>query len=367
MGKRCGVIGTLGSGFPDAITPGALTTPGAIELQHIIATLQQRGATYLAMEVSSHSLVQHRVAGIPFEIALFTNLTRDHLDYHGSMENYAQAKRLLFLTSTLKSAVINADDAFGRQLLTEFAPKLACYAYTTQSRSLNNVAMISADNIRLHTHGFSADIHTPWGEGELHSTLFGRFNLSNLLAVLTTLGILGIPFAQILEHLNTLPTVTGRMQRFGGGAQPTVVVDYAHTPDALEQALTALREHSQRHLWCVFGCGGNRDSGKRQLMARIAETHSDHVIVTDDNPRLEDPQKITDDILSGFLHLDAVYVEHDRKRAIAYAIQHASADDIILIAGKGHEPYQQIGATKIPFSDAEQVILQLQKVSGNIP
>ncbi len=375
---RCGIVGTLGAGFPNEITPGTLTTPGAIDLQHTLATLQQRGATQIAMEVSSHSLVQHRVAGIPFETAVFTNLTRDHLDYHGDMYHYGEAKRLLFLTPGLKHAVINADDAFGRDLLgltqecgrparnkdTERNKKVgeppalpAYYAYSIEHQN-TTVPTVYADNLKFHSRGFSADIRSPWGEGELHSQLLGRFNLSNLLAALTTLCVSGLPFHSVLAQLTHLSTVPGRMQCLGGGDKPLVVVDYAHTPDALEKALLALREHTEQKLWCVFGCGGDRDAGKRPLMGQIAEAHSDHIVITNDNPRSENPKTITDEILKGIKN-SAVIVEHDRKRAIAYALQHAKPGDVILIAGKGHETYQQIGDTRTHFSDAEEVALLL--------
>lgn len=366
--KPCGIIGTLGTGFPDDITPGLLTTPGAIALQKTFADLKKRGATHIAMEVSSHSLIQHRVAAVPFEIAVFTNLTRDHLDYHGDMIRYGQAKRLLFLTPTLKHAVINTDDAFGRQLLSEFSPHLNCYAYTTENTQLDGLTIptVFAENIHYHTGGFSADIRSPWGEGKLQSQLLGRFNLSNLLATLTTVCLLNehpssssTLLQSILAKIATLSTVPGRMQCFGGGHNPLIVVDYAHTPDALEKALTALRLHTQKQLWCVFGCGGDRDRGKRALMARVAESYSDHIILTDDNPRFEDPKCIMDDILQGMTDQQAAIVLHDRKRAIAYAIQQAQEGDIVLIAGKGHETYQQIGDVKIPFSDIDEVSIHV--------
>jgi UDP-N-acetylmuramoyl-L-alanyl-D-glutamate--2,6-diaminopimelate ligase len=357
-GIRCGIIGTLGSGFPDHIVPGNLTTPGAIALQQTLADLQQQGASHVTMEASSHSLVQHRVADIPFKVAVFTNLTHDHLDYHGTMENYGQAKRLLFLTPTLEHAVINADDAFGRTLLREFAPRLSCYAYSIEGRDVS-VPTLHARNIRFHSRGLSATIQSPWGEGELHSQLLGRFNISNVLATFATLLALGLPFAEILQYLSHLQTVPGRMQCLGGGESPLVVVDYAHTPDALEKALTAVREHCGGQLWCIFGCGGNRDSAKRPIMAQAAEALSDHVIVTDDNPRWEDPQQITADIWRGFAKPANVLLEHDRKQAIAMAIKQARAGDVVLIAGKGHEPYQQIGEQKLPFSDAEVAALEL--------
>ncbi len=359
-GQHCGIIGTLGYGFPDQLEPGSLTTPDAIQLQKQLAILKQHGAKSVAMEVSSHSLAQHRVAGVSFDVGVFTNLTQDHLDYHHTMQQYGQAKRRLFLQPGLKSAVINSDDAFGQELLAEFTGSLDCYSYSL----LDANATVHADHIKLTPHGLSAQITSPWGNGVLHSTLLGRFNLSNLLAVFTTLGVLHIPFEENLQLMSQLTTVPGRMQTFGGGKLPTVVVDYAHTPDALEKALNALREHCHGTLWCVFGCGGNRDAGKRRLMGQAAERFSDQIIITDDNPRHEDPEKIVEDILQGLLCPWAVEIEHDRHSAIAHAIDCASANDMVLIAGKGHERYQIVGDEKIPFDDAEQVkqLLQLKNL-----
>lgn len=363
-GSLCGVIGTLGYGFPGTMHPSFLTTPDAITLQRLLAELKQQGANSIAMEVSSHGLVQHRVAGVQFDIAVFTNLTRDHLDYHGDMEQYGQAKRQLFLNPGLRAAVINADDAFGLQLLEEFSTKLSCFAYTTQGIIAPHADTISATNIKLSNQGFSGHITTPWGSGMLKSSLLGRFNLSNLLAVLATLGIMQVPFTDILQYLSSLSTIPGRMQPFGGAKQPLVVVDYSHTPDSLEKALIALREHCSGTLWCVFGCGGNRDSGKRPLMGQIAERYSDQLIITADNPRFEDQQRITDDIVSGLLCPWAAEIEHDRQTAIAYAINSAQVGDIVLVAGKGHECYQQMGAEKLPFNDAEQVVKHLALRGG---
>lgn len=228
--------------------------------------------------------------------------------------------------------------------------------YCKQYDSKNKIL---ASDVKLNSHGFSAHIHTPWGEGILHSRLMGRFNLSNLLAVISTLGIMQIPLVNILEYVANLTNVAGRMQAFGGGKLPLVVVDYAHTPDALQKALTALREHCHGQLWCVFGCGGNRDTGKRPIMGQIAERFSDQVIITDDNPRFESPQGIIKDILGGFLCPWAVEIEHNRHAAIAHAIECAKPGDVVLIAGKGHEDYQQIGEDKVPFNDAQEVQMQL--------
>ncbi|HVV69419.1 MAG TPA: UDP-N-acetylmuramoyl-L-alanyl-D-glutamate--2,6-diaminopimelate ligase [Gammaproteobacteria bacterium] len=358
-GMQCGVMGTLGSGFPDDLTPGSLTTPDPITLQRQLAHLKQRGAKAVAMEVSSHSLAQKRVAGVQFKYAVFTNLSQDHLDYHKDMEHYGAAKRELFLQPDLEYAIFNTDDNFGGQLLREFTTRLPCYSYGLETSAIVN-KRIQASQIRLTSHGMSAQITSPWGKGALHTHLLGRFNLSNLLAVLSTLGVMGIPLPDILHYLATLPGVPGRMQTFGGGKLPLVVVDYSHTPDALEKALLALREHCHGTLWCVFGCGGNRDPSKRKLMGQIAERFSDQIIITDDNPRFEDPAAITENIIEGLLCPWAAEIEHDRHTAIAHAIDCAHTGDVILIAGKGHETYQQVGAIKIPFNDAEQVQMQLQ-------
>lgn len=358
-GYPCGVIGTLGSGFPDQLSTQGLTTPDATALHHELANFKEQGAKCVAMEVSSHSLVQHRVAGVQFKIAVFTNLTRDHLDFHGTMENYGNAKEQLFLQPGLKYAVINADDPFGAKLLATYGEKLSCFAYTADNVT-TNVPTISAHNIKFQQQGFSATIKTPWGEGVLHSNLLGRFNLSNLLATIATLGIMEIPLDKILQYLGNVPTVNGRMQALGGGKLPLVVVDYAHTPDALEKSLKALREHCSGQLWCVFGCGGNRDKGKRELMGQIAERFSDQLIITDDNPRFENPEIIVEDITKGLLCPWAAEIEHNRRAAIAHAIDCAGAHDVVLIAGKGHEQFQQICSERIPFNDVEQAELQLK-------
>jgi UDP-N-acetylmuramoyl-L-alanyl-D-glutamate--2,6-diaminopimelate ligase len=356
---KCGIIGTLGTGFPNKIDYGTHTTPDPISLQKLMFDFYAHEAKAVAMEVSSHGLEQGRVDGIEFAIAVFTNLTRDHLDYHGSMEKYGAAKQRLFKHPGLRHAVINADDDFGYKLITDFAEHLPIVAY-----SANGVATkgqnVMASNLVLHANGFSTEITSPWGDGALHSKLFGRFNVSNLLAVLAVLGILGIPFAKILESLAELTTVPGRMQVLGGGSRPLIVVDFAHTPDALEKVLLALREHCQGKIWCVFGCGGDRDRGKRPLMGQIAERFSDYIVITDDNPRTEDPQQIVDDILQGLLCSWAAEVEHDRHAAISHALECAEVGDVVLIAGKGHELYQIIGKEKVPFSDVEEVLKLLK-------
>jgi len=312
------------------------------------------------MEVSSHGLAQGRVNGIDFSIGVFTNLTREHLDYHGTMANYGDAKKSLFLQYNLKHAVINADDEFGRGLIQELKSLVDVYAYTISDITVEGIPTIRTQNIETSFITTSADVTTPWGSGLLKSRLLGRFNLSNLLAVLAVLGIMKIDISEALAGITELEGVDGRMQVFGGKQnQPLVVVDFAHTPDALEQALLALREYCHGALWCVFGCGGDRDRGKRPIMGKVVERYSDHMIITNDNPRTENPKQIVDDILRGLLCPWAVEVEYDRAAAIVYAINSARADDVILIAGKGHEDYQIVGEEKLSFSDREVVIKAL--------
>lgn len=369
--QSCGIVGTLGVGFLNNLKTTGLTTPDAVVLQRQLASLRDQGAEVVAMEASSHGLFQGRTQGVLFDTAVFTNLTTDHLDYHKTMEDYVLAKKQLFLQPGLKSAVFNIDDPYGRELAEEFRDKLTVYGFTAAPNSLpplweelskaegGRINMVSAQNIILTAEGFQIDVVTPWGSGQLITALLGRFNISNLLAILSVLGIMGIPLEDALKSLATVKTVSGRMEAFGGGKQPLVVIDYAHTPDALEKALLTLKDYCHRKLWCVFGCGGNRDSTKRKLMGQIAEQHSDQLIITDDNPRFEDAEQITNEIIAGLLCPWAVEIEHDRGAAIAHAIQAAVPGDVVLIAGKGHEDYQLIGHDRLPFNDAEQVCLQL--------
>ncbi len=361
----CGVIGTLGSGLYGNIQSGSLTTPDAFTLQKTFADWRDRGVRHVAMEVSSHGLDQGRVNDIPFTVGIFTNLTRDHLDYHGTMEAYGNAKKKLFINPLLKNAVVNYDDPFGRALIDELKQDVFAYSMIPRtSRGTTVIGWILANNIKQDDSGLHAEIITPWGQGELLTTLIGQFNLSNLLAVLTTLCLLKIPFEKALYGISQLSAVPGRMERFGGENKPLVIVDYSHTPDSLEKALKAIRLHCKGKLYCVFGCGGDRDRGKRPLMAKIAESYADYVTVTDDNPREEDPDQITYDIFQGFSHSDNIILQHDRSKAIQNVIQYAKPNDCILIAGKGAEMYQLIGDKKIPFNDAEEVISALGEKSN---
>jgi UDP-N-acetylmuramoyl-L-alanyl-D-glutamate--2,6-diaminopimelate ligase len=354
-GRQCGVIGTLGYGFLPTLIPGTHTTPDAVMLQAILADLRAQGADSIAMEVSSHGLHQERVSGITFDTAVFTNLTRDHLDYHGDMESYQAQKRRLFSMPDLKHAVINCDDSFGREIIRSVQNDVKVIGYGLQLYSDLDCPQIVAQNIRQNSKGFRVKIESPWGVGELRSQLLGQFNISNLLAVLAVLNVIGIPFEAGLEALSHSQTVMGRMQAYGGDKQALVVVDYAHTPDALQQALLALKPHTQGKLWCVFGCGGDRDRGKRPLMGQVAERYSDQLILTNDNPRSEVPQAIIEEIKAGLICPWAAEVELDRGAAIAHAIDCAEPGDVVLIAGKGHEAYQIIGDEKISFSDIERV------------
>lgn len=354
--RQCAIIGTLGKGFLPNLNPTGYTTPDAVQLQKDLAEYRSLGAEFISMEVSSHSLSQQRVNGIDFGIAVFTNLTRDHLDYHHTMEAYGAAKAKLFEFPHLRHSIYNLDDAFGRQLLAKHRPPSQAWAYTAESTHRVDCPTVAATNIRATSHGFEMRLETPWGAGVLNSSLLGRFNISNLLAVMTVLGVLEIPFANCLTLLSNLQPVVGRMQSFAGRSnRPTVIVDYAHTPDALKQVLSSLREHHPNQLWCVFGCGGDRDPGKRSQMGAIADQLSDQIILTNDNPRSEDPEQIAKSIRAGMEKAAKAHIELDRAAAIAYAIESAGPNDIVLIAGKGHETEQIIGNQKLHFSDAEQV------------
>ncbi|RDS84419.1 UDP-N-acetylmuramoyl-L-alanyl-D-glutamate--2,6-diaminopimelate ligase [Dyella monticola] len=349
LGHRTATIGTLGAGLHGNLREGERTTPDAIAVQQLFAGFRRDGATHVAMEVSSHALEQGRVAATAFEVAAFTNLTRDHLDYHGTMEAYGAAKARLFAWPGLKAAVINIDDAFGSEL----ASKLARDVYTWRASSAGDErADFAASHIVASAEGIAFELRTPWGVQTIRSRLLGRFNVANLLAVIGCLSALGEPFERVIEAVEALEPVNGRMNRIGGvHGLPLVVIDYAHTPDALEQALTALRAHCEAKLICVFGCGGERDAGKRPQMGEIAERVADMAIVTDDNPRGEDGDTIVAHILAGMSRPQAATVQRDREAAIRAALTMARTGDVVLIAGKGHETYQEGARGKRAFDD----------------
>ncbi len=362
---RCAVIGTLGNGFPGLLQPTTHTTPDPISLQSLLAAFSANGAQCVAMEVSSHALSQYRTAALHFNVALLTNLSRDHLDYHPDMAAYAAAKQSLFEMPNLDCAILNFDDAFGRELAESLEGKHQIMLYTLDAnRALPKgvAGWVRVEDIKQTVTGMQLEISTHLGGGRVTTPLLGRFNVANLAAVLAVLLQQGWSFDKATDVLANLETVPGRMERFGGGQQPLVVVDYAHTPDALEQALKALRPHCEGRLICLFGCGGDRDPGKRPLMGAIASRLSDQIILTDDNPRSEEGEGIVESIKAAIAPHHTVIVERNRAEAITQAVAMASAGDIILVAGKGHETTQQIGDLKRPFSDREHVVNALNEI-----
>jgi len=394
-GKKCALIGTLGNGFVDSLQPGANTTPDAISVHGMLADYLCADARAVAMEVSSHALAQGRVNGVRFDVALLTNLSRDHLDYHGDMESYAASKRKLFDWDRLKYAVLNLDDVFGAELaeqLQDTEVEVVGYGMSDAALQLAErlgLRMVYGNLAEMSGQGLRLDIHSSWGAAatryceaadcgssrlapppapdayahrvggavQLNSTLVGRFNAANLLGALAVLLVSGIELDKAVQSLGRVQAVSGRMQRLGGTGQPTVIVDYAHTPDALEKVLLALREVNESEggkLICVFGCGGDRDRGKRPMMGLVAEKFSDRCIVTSDNPRSEDPQHIIAEILGG-MNANNHEIIVERAAAIERAIRLARQRDTVLVAGKGHENYQEISGVKHPFSDVAVV------------
>ena len=355
-GRRSAVLGTLGNGLVGERTEAKNTTPDPIVLQRLLAEYRRRGARNVAMEVSSHGLDQGRVSGIKYDAAVFTNLTRDHLDYHGSMEAYGEAKARLFTARGLRHRIVNVDDAFGAALAKRFPDAIT---YGTRGK-----ARLRASKIALSDAGVRFHLDSDWGHGEVRAGVLGVFNVANLLAVLGTLIAAGLTFDEAVAAVGTLQPVPGRLERVGGGSQPLVVVDYAHTPDALEKALEALRPAvaAGHRLSCVFGCGGDRDPGKRPLMGAVAARLADHVIVTSDNPRSEAPAAIIAQVLEG-IPGKAEAIE-DRQVAIFSAVHQATLGDVVLLAGKGHETYQEIAGVRHPFDDREVARAALAEWQG---
>ncbi|MCU7914413.1 MAG: UDP-N-acetylmuramoyl-L-alanyl-D-glutamate--2,6-diaminopimelate ligase [Candidatus Thiodiazotropha sp. (ex Gloverina cf. vestifex)] len=354
----CGIMGTLGYGFPPALESTGFTTPDAVTVQRLLTEMWQGGAKAVSMEVSSHALDQGRAAAVHFTGAIFTNLSRDHFDYHGSFESYATAKQRLFQMPGLESAVINLDDAQGASLLNVLSKDVETLAYSLEADTELPEGLSGwsrALEITPTTQGMEIRIATHRGEGLLKTHLLGRFNAANLLAVLLVLLQRGWDLSRALHVMAGLTTVPGRMQLFSGDGKPSVVVDYAHTPDALEKALQATRVHCDGRLFVVFGCGGDRDRGKRPQMGALAEQLADVVFVTDDNPRSESSTEIIQQILAGMRHPETAQIESDRGLAIRHAIEVARPGDMVLVAGKGHEDYQLIGDQVLHFDDREQV------------
>ncbi|MFZ2651382.1 MAG: UDP-N-acetylmuramoyl-L-alanyl-D-glutamate--2,6-diaminopimelate ligase [Burkholderiaceae bacterium] len=398
LGRRCGVIGTLGSGVPPlpdgpaadrsadgvagtaaTLSAPGLTTPDPIALHTTLRVFVQQGLTACAIEASSIGLAEHRLNGVHLDVAMFTNLTQDHLDYHGTMQAYAQGKARLFDWPGLSAAVINLDDAYGAAL----ADRLHDSAVALWSYSTRREARLRARDIRYREcdGGLGFDLFEGATRARVQTCLIGHYNVSNLLAVVGALRSMGIPLVDAARACASLMPVPGRMQRIGAAAAqdgsagpavpdgpagpvaPAVVVDYAHTPDALDKALLALKPLARQRggrLWCVFGCGGNRDPGKRGLMGTLAARHAQQVVITSDNPRDEDPQAIVAQIAAGVPPQAVAHVIVDRRAAIAHAVSSAASADVILLAGKGHEDYQEVKGVKLPFSDLEEAQRCLQ-------
>jgi UDP-N-acetylmuramoyl-L-alanyl-D-glutamate--2,6-diaminopimelate ligase len=376
-GDTAAVIGTLGVGLfhgaahgraEPEFTATGYTTPDQVLLARTLDECRAAGARALAIEVSSIGLEQGRVAGMHFDVAVFTNLTRDHLDFHGSMEAYAAAKEKLFAWPGLKAAVINLDDPAGARMAAR-VQGARVIGYTLKAESdvagqeaqLRGIAILRASQVRSRSAGTEFHLESPYGSAQVKTRLVGAFNVSNALGVLGALLAKGMPLRAAIDAIEALAPAPGRMQLVGGNDAPMVVIDYAHTPDALEKTLEALRPVATDRggqLWCVFGCGGDRDPGKRPQMGRIAQA-ADHVLVTSDNPRSEDPHAIIAQIVAGMDPSRPAQAIEDRAAAILSAVKHAAKNDVILVAGKGHEPYQEIKGKKLPFSDADHAQLAL--------
>ncbi|CAK9886040.1 MAG: UDP-N-acetylmuramoyl-L-alanyl-D-glutamate--2,6-diaminopimelate ligase [Candidatus Erwinia impunctatus] len=348
FGERPAIMGTVGNGLYGQLQVSENTTASAVDVQRTVSQFTAQHATLVAMEVSSHGLDQSRVKAIPFSAAVFTNLSRDHLDYHGDMHSYEQAKWRLFSEHQVSKRIINADDEAGRRWLSRLSDAVAVTLSTSQPA---HGQWVNVKSIHYHDAGATIHFNSSWGAGQLESHLMGEFNVSNLLMALATLLALDYPLIRLIATSHLLSPVTGRMEVFKAPGKPVAVVDYAHTPDALEKALQAVRLHCEGEVWCVFGCGGNRDKGKRPLMGAIAEQFADRLIVTDDNPRNEAPDAIVRDILSGMLDAGRAQVIAGRAQAVTEALSQAKEGDMVLIAGKGHEDYQIIGQQCIDYSD----------------
>jgi UDP-N-acetylmuramyl-tripeptide synthetase len=380
LGRKTAVVGTLGNGFPGALSEAINTTPDPILLQGMLADYLKAGAQAVAMEVSSHGLAQGRVNGMKFDIAVLTNLSRDHLDYHGDMAAYAAAKQSLFFWPGLKYVVLNGDDEFGERLAGQLDDLDVVVPGETRLKVMTygfGDTDVRGSHLQFEPEGLALDVAmsgitkagTTAGEMSAHlsAPVVGRFNAYNLLAVLSALVASGVALQDAVAVLSQIKPVPGRMQQLGGGDLPLVVVDYAHTPDALEKTLLSLREQTSGQLSCVFGCGGNRDQGKRPLMGEVASRLADSVVITSDNPRHEHARDIIDDIVAGIANdgrAEICAIEDDRAAAIMQAVHQAKAGDVVLIAGKGHETYQEIGGDRFPFSDIEVAARVLASLRG---
>jgi len=356
----CGIIGTLGWGEWGKLSKTLNTTPDALKTQRVLAELLKDKKKIIAMEVSSHGLEQGRVNGVTFKGAVFTNISRDHLDYHGTMEAYLQAKLALLNKPGLTFAVVNLDDFYSDQIIAAVPETVVLWGISVHGKTLASCECVCAENIIHKLDGIEFDVRWRGNCQRVNVPLYGDFNSENVLTVLAVMLAMGGALPEAVKKLQFIRPVTGRMERYGGDGQPLIFVDYAHTPDALDKVLSSLSKHCGQDLWVVFGCGGNRDKGKRPQMGRIAEQWADHVIITDDNPRSENGLVIVNDILAGCTltgdNLGKVEVIQNREQAIQHAIAKAAENDCIVIAGKGHEHYQESNGVQIAFSDSQVVI-----------
>lgn len=356
LGKQSAVIGTIGSGQFGQVESANTTTPNPVKLQSLFSSWRNE-VDSVVMEVSSHALDQGRISGTEFNTAIFTNLSRDHLDYHKTLEDYADAKFRLFESPGLTNAIVNIDDVYGAQLLDLLPTDLNIFAYSTKTiqplSDRKGIAFVFCEKIETAHLKTKLTIQSPWGQLAIETGLLGKFNVENILAAFSTLCVSGFPAEQVATALSEFTGVPGRMEYFSSASNPLLVVDYAHTPDALEKALIALRYYCKGKLFCIFGCGGDRDVGKRSQMGAIAESLSDQLVITNDNPRTESEETIVENILEGIKDKSRVTIKYDRSDAIINTFLSANSDDVILIAGKGHETTQQIGTTLLPFSDRE--------------
>ena len=361
LGRKCGYLGTLGRGVDEIDGAEGMTTPPAVELHGRLAEFVDAEADYAALEVSSHALSQGRVDGVRFDTAIFTNLTRDHLDYHADMREYFESKARLFVEHAPANSIINIDGEYGEQLAARCGSNTIVVS-TQPDRRAHDGPHLVVTSVAAITQGSKVEFTSSWGAGAFTLPLPGEFNVANAAAVLALLLTTGVALQEACDAMSRVQAPPGRMQRVAVGAAertmqrvamegPAVFVDYAHTPTAIESALLALRPHCHGRLSCLFGCGGDRDAGKRPQMGAAAERHADCIVVTNDNPRSEDPRKIIDELVAGLSRPECATIIEDRAAAIAWVIEQAADDDVILLAGKGHEEYQEAGGVRAPFSD----------------
>ncbi len=362
LGESCAYLGTLGYGVGTVQGAEGMTTPACVELHGRLAEFVAAGAGYAAVEVSSHALSQGRVDGVRFDTAIFTNLTRDHLDYHADMREYFESKARLFLECDPRHRIVSIDTDYGMQLAALCGPEVITVS-TRLDRVANGRPYLFLRSVVATQQGSDVSFTSSWGDGRFALSMPGEFNVANAALVTALLLSKGVPLGDACDVVSRLGGVPGRMQRVAMEG-PAVFIDYAHTPTALDLALRALRAHCRGALWCVFGCGGDRDAGKRPLMGAAAEQRADRIVITNDNPRSEDPQLVIEDIVSGLARPGAATVIADRAAAIAWTIAQAEAADIVLVAGKGHENYQEANGKRTPFSDYAVAAQALAKREG---